>query len=383
MHRRIWPAALMALLIGACAAPSVSSPPASTAASSDAATVQTAAPAASAGIPSTSPAPAAAPAPVCAKRQPPPWVAAASDPQDGVPDPTGRIFFSQFDHQTDLLGQVVAPLYAIDPDGSDLVQLLDCQIERPRVSHDGRRLAFSIVMDDGSWQVATMNVDGTGLRILTSTAGFAETPDWSPDDDWLVYSNAPVKCSTDDWSACITQNGERYTITRMSADGSDPQPIGERDTVDWEPRLSPDGTKVVFSRFHVPDGLQTLVVRDLASGDEHESTGRTLDLEHPDWSPDGRWIVYNPTCAPGTGPCEQIERVPADDLNAKPVILYAADDAHAGIKPAYSPDGSRITFGCMGPLCVMDADGTNVATLVEVPGTELNHFAWGRLAQGG
>jgi len=31
----------------------------------------------------------------------------------------------------------------------------------------------------------------------------------------------------------------------------------------------------------------------------------------------------------------------------------------------------------------MDADGTNVATLVEVPGTELNHCAWGRLAQGG
>jgi TolB protein len=324
---------------------------------------------------------AVAPAPVCANREPPTWVDGAH-PNDGVPDPAGRIFFSQFHRNTDVLGQIVAPLYAIDPDGSDLHQIMDCEMQRPRVSPDGTRLAFSLVMDDGWWQVATSAVDGSDLRILTSTPGFAETPDWSPDGSWLIYSHAAQTCVSSVWDTCIVDEGNRYSLWRVNADGTDPRLIGDPDNVDWEPRLSPDGTMVVFSRFHFP-GLMTLVVRDLATGEERETSRTDLDLEHPDWSPDGRWIVYNPTCAPGTVPCEQIERVPADDLDATPVVLYAADDAHAGIKPAYSPDGSRIVFGCKGPMCLMDADGSNVETLVTVEGTELNHFDWGVLPSGG
>ena len=55
-------------------------------------------------------------------------------------------------------------LYAIDPDGSDLVQLLDCETSRPRFSRDGRTLAFGIAMDDKTMQVATIAADGRDLR---------------------------------------------------------------------------------------------------------------------------------------------------------------------------------------------------------------------------
>ena len=83
-------------------------------------------------------------------------------------------------------------LHAIDPDGTDMVALLDCEVARPRFSPDGSRIAFAIVMDDQSFQVATMAADGTDLRILTDTPGYAETPDWSPDGSWLIYSYAPA-----------------------------------------------------------------------------------------------------------------------------------------------------------------------------------------------
>ena len=148
---------------------------------------------------SASPVAEAPPTPVCTNRPPPAWVTSAKSPTDGVPDPAGRIFFAQFSYNTEVLGQVVAPMYAIDPDGSDLVQLLDCDIERPRVSPDGTRLGFSIVMSDGVWQVATSAVDGSDLRILTDGPGYAETPDWSPDGEWLIYSRASQACLTASW----------------------------------------------------------------------------------------------------------------------------------------------------------------------------------------
>jgi Tol biopolymer transport system component len=294
---------------------------------------------------------------------------------DGVPDPAGRIYFGQFARQTDVLGQIVAPLYAIDPDGSDLVQVLDCEIERPRVSPDGNRLAFSVVMDDETWQIATSAVDGSELRIVTSTPGYAETPDWSPDGSWFIYAQVSRACPTEDWESCLLEHGVRYSLWRMDVDGSNAELIGEPDTVDWEPRLSPDGSSVVFTRFDLDAGLRMgLVVRDLATGEERSVLAANKDLEHPDWSPDGEWIVYNPTGCPT---CEQVERIPAADLGAEPEVLYPADVAHAGIKPVYAPDGTRIAFGCRGPLCLMDPDGSNVEILVTAPGPELNHFDWG------
>ena len=320
-------------------------------------------------VPTTSSTP---PAPLCDNREQPAWLAWGSFPADG-PDPRGRIFFGQLARAPDVLGQIVGPLFAVDPDGSDLVQVLDCKIQRPRVSPDGTRLAFSIAMDDETLQVATANVDGSDLRILTSTPGFAETPDWSTDGSWLIYSLASQRCTTTG-EDCFLKDGVRSSLWRMDTDGGNQQRIGEPDTVDWEPRLSPDGHQVVFSRFDLEPGLKMrLVIRDLDTGQERDRVDDSHHLEHPDWSPDGQWIIYNPTCGDA---CEQVEQVPANNLDAEPDVLYPADDTHFGYKPVYAPDGTQIVFGCEVRLCVMNADGSNPQILVDAPGP-LNHFDWG------
>jgi hypothetical protein len=61
---------------------------------------------------------------------------------------------------------------------------------------------------------------------------------------------------------------------------------------------------------------------------------------------------------------------------AKPRTLYGDAD-HTGFKAAYSPDGTRIAFGCIRDLCLMNGDGSKVVDLLGVAGIELNHFAWG------
>ena len=322
---------------------------------------------------SSTPVAAATPTPVCAHRPPPSWVTAASNPKDGVPDPAGRIFFGQVERVDDLLGQIVAPLFAIDADGSDLVQVLDCEMERPRVSPDGSRLAFSIVMSDGTWQVATSAVDGSELRVLTKTAGAAETPDWAPDGASLIYSYSPNRCAL---PTCVEDGSFHQTLWRMNVDGSDPTLIGDPKTYDWESRLSPDWRRVVIGRIRPDSDRNAIIVRDLATGKERSATPNTTDLEHPDWSPDGRWIVYNTLKSPDGRDLQSIERVSSEDPTAKPVVL-AGDFGHAAYKPAYSPDGARIVFGCDGSVCLMDADGSHRETLRGVGGVELNHFAWG------
>ena len=322
--------------------------------------------------PSTAPAtPAAAeaPVPVCNDGRPP-WVEAANSAKNG-PDPAGRIVFGQVS-RADVYSQVVDPLFAIDPDGSDLVQILSCEVERPRISHDGTRLAFSIFMSDRTWQVATSAIDGSDLRLLTSTSGWASMPDWAPDDSWLVYAYSPNPCNV---PTCVDDGIFRQTLWRMNADGSDQRLIGNPDAFDSEIRLSPDGREVVFDRFDASKQLNMFMIRDLATGAERRvTTTNTSDLEHPDWTGDGSAIAYNTN--DDANYIYLIQTVPADDPTAKPTTLYG-DVEHVGSKPAYSPDGTRIVFGCNGELCLMSADGSDASVLVKAPGLELDHVAWG------
>jgi hypothetical protein len=312
--------------------------------------------------------------PICGGGDAPGWVTGADSEFDGVADPTGRIFFGQFLREDDVVAQVVGPLFAIDPDGSDLAQVLDCHVARPRVSPDGTRLAFSIRMDDGAWQIATSSVDGTDLRVITSGSGFAETPDWSPDGTWLIYSY--MSCPSENWKACV-DDGEGWALWRMDSDGSDRQILTETGNLDWEPRLSPDGASVVFTRQDFgasSDGRLQIVVRELATGEERAVEHPELTLEHPEWSPDGKWILYN-TMDPDCRACDTVQRIPADDLQADPDLLFPAPPG--GMKPAYAPDGSGIVFGCGIEVCVMGPNGEDPTVLIGIEGELVNHFAWG------
>lgn len=368
MRARLPALVVIGMLAGACAGAGPS--PSSSVDGAVPSTNRTAVPTAAAS-PAASPAAAspAAPRPICPHLTPP-WVTTAKHPNDGVADPAGRIVFGQVERFDEILGQLISPLVAMDADGSDLVKIFDCEVERPRFSPDGSRIAFSLAMDDETWQVATIAADGTDLRILTSTTGYAQTPDWSPDGSWLIYATSPVKCSRAPLCESLNE-----TLWRMNADGSDQRLIGNPPSSawDWEPRLSPDGREVVFAR-NTPEGNYRwiLMIRNLETGAERVAKVDTRDLEHPDWSRDGRYVIYH---ASPNGP---IELIPADDATAEPIIL-AGDATHGYYKPAYSPDGSSIVFGCDSRLCRMNADGSDVEVLfeVEIPGVELNHFAWG------
>jgi TolB protein len=277
-----------------------------------------------------------------------------------------------------MYGQVVA-LYAIDPDGSDLVQLNDGESAFPAWSPDGSRLAFTIGLPDGSWQIATMAADGSDVQVLTSGSGISEVPSWSPDGTWIAYDYSPT--------LPIDHPSFHTVLYRIDADGSNPRILGDPRAFDVEPRISPDGSWVLFERLTFPNDHQhaALMVRDIPSGTERAITAAGDAVEHANWSPDGKWIVYDVAGAMSDQVVDdQLERIAADGTG-QPVVLLAGSATQAAFKPWYSPDGSRILFGCHGPqgddaACLMNADGSAVRILVDQPGVDENHFSWGRAA---
>jgi Tol biopolymer transport system component len=275
----------------------------------------------------------------------------------------------------DAFGPIGTQLYAVDPDGSDLELLLDCDVIRPQFSPDGSRLAVTIGLDDGSWQVATIASDGSDVQLLTSGPGIHEIPSWSPDGTWLVYDSADVGLDDPEF---------RTTLWRIGADGSGAALIGDADTFDVEPRISPDGSEIAFMRLHPEaDYASEVVVRDLASGEERVVAPLDVPVEHPEWSPDGGSLVFN--AQDGAPDAGNIYRIDLEDSDASPVVLLdkATGDHWGGVKPVYSPDGAQIVFVCHqgdeadDGICIMDADGTNVTPLVDDPAAFENHPTWG------
>jgi Tol biopolymer transport system component len=106
----------------------------------------------------------------------------------------------------------------------------------PKFSPDGQKIVFMRVWPYGGVNVATMNADGSAERNLTPRRAGADasSPDYSPDGKFIVYSRQ-AKFSSQIWV--------------MRADGSHKVRLtGRRDTTDWFPTFSPDGTKIAFGR---------------------------------------------------------------------------------------------------------------------------------------
>ena len=204
----------------------------------------------------------------------------------------------------------------------------------PALSPDGSRVAFvvtSVLEDenDRHSEIWLASADGSGEPIrLTSPSFSASNPSWTPDGGYLHFSSrrpAPTgEASGGPWFLRMDgASGEAFQI----------------DGLDGSPNFSPDGRWVVFTRSVLPPGERP---RPSYDSDFERRTAERFDGRVYDWMNyrfDRRGYLPDPR-DPWATPPREIFLLPAEGGEARQLTELGFDAS--GL--AWSPDGTRIAF---------------------------------------
>jgi TolB protein len=137
------------------------------------------------------------------------------------------------------------------------------------VSTDGSKIAM-ILSKSGSPNVWVCNIDGTGLKKLTSSEEDS-SPCWSPDGQWICFA---------------TKIAERRVLAKVPAGGGAIQRIPTPEAPNpTEPDWSPDGKWIAFTR---QAGEFDICVMPAGGG----APVVLVTGEDPSWSPNSRTLIF-------------------------------------------------------------------------------------------
>lgn len=226
----------------------------------------------------------------------------------------------------------------------------------------------------GKQEITLIDPSGSGRTLLTDDVQWRSDLDWSMDGTKLIYagldglviaaadgSGAHVVDLGAAYGPALSPDGSKIAFSRYNggfflyvanADGSDQRLLGEGDHPTW----SPDGTRLAFN---TRDGR--LWVTDADGSNAH--TLGSLQGSGVDWSPDGTRLAYHD---------HGIWVADADGSNARQLTTYRQD-----LNPHWSPDSQRLVFESNrndfdpkdnngffeAELFVINADGTGLRPL--------------------
>jgi len=229
----------------------------------------------------------------------------------------------------------------------------------PTWSPDGRELIYS--MQGSLWrQVLGSEV----AQQITSGPGYDFEPDWSPDGRFVAYTS---------------YRDDAIELRVLELATGETRPLTSGRDVNLGPRFSPDGKRIVFvstahnQRWHI-------FVLPVAEGQPGPPTRLTEDVESklpryyysrfdhfltPTWSPDGREILFvgNRGHIWGTGGFWRMKAEPGATARE---IRYEETNWRA--RPDWSRDGRRVVYssylgGQWHQLWLMTAEGGDVFPL--------------------
>jgi Tol biopolymer transport system component len=191
----------------------------------------------------------------------------------------------------------VSQIFVMNADGTNLRQLTSGNAENihPTWAPDSQRILFNTTKFAGAtasdgrdvpsdnkvigeqidkkMDLATIRVDGTELKRLTTGGGYTYAS-FSPDGSSILHRRV---------------DGAKSQIFVMNADGTNDHNISGENTLDGWPAWSNDGKRVVFSR-RVNDRFQLFVMNRDGSG-PLQLTDAAGEFVNPRWSPNGTKIM--------------------------------------------------------------------------------------------
>jgi TolB protein len=291
--------------------------------------------------------------------------------------------------------------------------------------HNGR-IAFRVYFnaDHTAGAIFTINPDGTGRRQVTHPRRSVLTtePDWSPNGRWLVYTAYPGGSEDSSRILKIHPNGEDRTklassctrsclfdgfpqwaphsrriafqrglgpsvgqtkviaIYTMRADGTHARRVTQRGAdpaadgryEDQAPSWAPNARRLAFERFDRTTGHQAIFTVHLDGSGLRRVTPWMLDASQPDYSPDGRWLLFRSHEESDTRGNVWLVRPNGNDLHA---VTHTPDGAGKWQSGSFSPNGHKITAAKapgVGPagnadVYIMNLDGTGLRDVTGSP----------------
>jgi Tol biopolymer transport system component len=269
---------------------------------------------------------------------------------------------------------------AWSPDGAELVYAMQGTLWRQRVgsdtarqltdgpgydaqpdwSPDGRRVVYASYQGDAVQLRLLDPATGASAPLLDNGAVNLE-PRWSPDGRRIAFTSTLYQGRWHVFAAEVTPDGRAERVTSLTEDRESGLPRYYYNTTDqyFSPAWSPDGRELllVSNRGHIwgSGTIWRMPAREGGSAEAQEIRDEeTTWKARPDWSRDGRRVVY----ASYLGrQWHQLWLMTADGAN--PFQLTYGD--YDAVSPRWSPDGGRVAY-------VSNERGNTSLWTVAVPG---------------
>jgi len=275
---------------------------------------------------------------------------------DDMPASSGTPWFSWMPDNRHLVMSTAAgtgyrQLYAADIVSGDLEVLAGGTTRQndPSISPDGTRLVYFETTRDSD--VVAMDLASAAITPVIATQRSESMPSWSAANQALVY---------------VTDRNGAPEIW-LKATGQPDRPLVTAkdfppDTTQWlmGPSLSPDGTRVIYTRIERRAGKIQSWMSSAAGGPPVLLVKSDADRsDYPgSWSPDGAWFVYFSNEA-GKYDIRKVRTTgqgSAEELTILEVPGYMV--------PEWSPTGEWILYDADATLKLISADG---ATKRDIP----------------
>ena len=227
----------------------------------------------------------------------------------------------------------VGGIFAMNPDGSDQVQITVGEDLDPVWSPDGQRIAF-VRRAGGMQSVRVVNSNGTGDSPVTSPiAGAVETPTWSSDGGRIAFTVD----QEDIWVVNVDGSG----LTQITGTPN------EEAYLSW----APDGSRIAFT-------TSASIYAVKPDGSDPRALFTAGDLYWPDWSPDGQSMAFSSLYDCDGDTCMDIVTRRLDGSGGTHVVGSNGDFSATFGRPSWSPDGTRIVLTEGGRIVTRNLNGT-------------------------
>ena len=277
-------------------------------------------------------------------------------------------------------------IYKLDPSTQSISLIYSCPDKLDNIKFNTPEDAFAFTRYYGGTdyeysELCTMSIDGTNLRRLTDNDNLDVMPSWSPDgseiaflswrdttmDIWIMNSdgtNQRMLYDSGYHDGDIHWLGDKMVFTRnsqiwvMNSDGSNPRQLtdppraGEWGNAvlpfgDYDPRISPDGSKVVFERL-VDDasshGNYDLFVVNIDGSGETRLTDTGWTQGIACWSGDGSSLIYLVSAKDSVGVYD-IYKINADGAGMTDLTSSLFPDSFLAHSVLYSKTGEIYFVG--------------------------------------